>query len=86
MAYLGILDKSMLIHHTICVVGMSLSVITGLSANFLIAALFVSEISNPAMHIRVVLKHLGKRYTKAYETAELSYISKKKDFFISYKI
>lgn len=37
--------------------------------------LFISEVSNPIMHARMVLKHLNRRYTKAYEVAELSYIS-----------
>lgn len=74
MGYLGILDRSMTIHHNICIFGMSMSVLSGQSANSLVAALFVSEISNPAMHVRMILKHLNKRYTKAYECAELTYI------------
>lgn len=76
MGYYGILDSSMTIHHNICFFGMTMSVLSQQSANSLVAALFVSEISNPAMHIRMVLKHLGKRYTKAYECAELTYIRK----------
>ena len=35
--------------------------------------LFVSEVSNPAMHIRIMLRNLGKRYTRAYEVAEYTY-------------
>ncbi len=76
MAYYGILDKSMTIHHNICIFGMTMVVLTGQSANSLVSAAFVAEISNPPMHIRMMLKHLNKRYTKAYECAELSYISK----------
>jgi hypothetical protein len=77
MAYLGLLDKSMFIHHTICITGMSFGLFTGHSADILVSATFVSEISNPAMHVRVVLKILGLRYTKAYETSELTYMRKK---------
>jgi hypothetical protein len=76
MGYYGILDKSMTIHHNICIFGMTMSVVSGQSANSLVAALFVSEISNPAMHVRMMLKHLNRRYTKAYECAELTYICK----------
>lgn len=76
MVYFRLMDRSMFIHHFICMFGMAYCVLTDISANSLIAALFVSEISNPAMHIRVVLKHLNKRYTKAYEAAELMYIGK----------
>lgn len=76
MWWFKLLDLSMTIHHSICMIGMGYCVLSDLSANSLIAALFVAEISNPMMHIRVVLKHLNKRYTKAYETAELGYIGK----------
>ena len=37
------------------------------------AGLFVAEVSNPAMHMRVMLKHIGLRYTRAYEVAEFTY-------------
>jgi hypothetical protein len=74
MAYFGILDNGMLLHHGMCVMGMVIALIEGISANYLIMGLFVAEISNPAMHFRMVMKHLGKRYTKAYEVAELTYI------------
>lgn len=76
MAYLGLLDKSMFIHHNICITGMCFGLFTGHSADILVSATFVSEISNPAMHVRVVLKILGLRYTKAYETSELTYMCK----------
>jgi hypothetical protein len=76
MAYFGLLDKGMLLHHTMCVVGTIIALIEGISANYIVAALFVAEISNPAMHFRMVTKHLGRRYTKAYEISELTYIRK----------
>lgn len=76
MAYFRILDMTMTIHHSICITGMTIALITGNSGDVLIACLMHTEISNPAMHIRMVLKHLGKRYTKAYETSEVTYMSK----------
>ena len=76
MAYLGILDRSMTIHHLICMGGLSGGLITGYSADILIGAIFLTEISNPAMHIRVILRLLGLRYTKAYETSEITYMGK----------
>lgn len=81
MAYFRILDKSMFIHHNICIIGMLMGLVNGYSGDVLIAALFVSEVSNPAMHVRMVLKHLGLRYSKSYETAELIYMSKYKHQF-----
>ena len=76
MAYFGILDLDMTIHHMMCVFGMYSALLAGDSAFSPISGLFVTEISNPIMHVRMVIKHLGKRYTKAYEIAELSYICK----------
>ena len=35
--------------------------------------LFVAEVSNPAMHLRIMLRNLGKRYTRAYEVSEYAY-------------
>ena len=76
MAYLGILDRSMTIHHSICIGGLTAGLISGKSAEVLVGALFLTEISNPSMHIRNILRLLGFRYTKAYETAEVSYMRK----------
>jgi TLC domain len=74
MAYLGILDKSMTIHHAICIGGLSAGLWTGLSGDVLLGSIFVAEISNPSMHTRNMLRLLGFRYTKAYEVAEWSYM------------
>lgn len=74
MAYFGLLDKGMFVHHFMCILGMLICLYENISANYLVAGLFISEISNPIMHARMVLKHLGLRYTKAYEVSEFSYI------------
>jgi hypothetical protein len=76
MAYFKMLDSGMTIHHFICVTGMYLCLLQGISANYLIAGVYISEVSNPVMHARMVVKHLGMRYTKTYELLEVSYISK----------
>ncbi len=74
MAYLGILDKSMTLHHSICISGLAAGLWSGYSGDVLIGSFFVAEISNPSMHVRNILRLLGFRYTKAYETAEWSYM------------
>ena len=35
--------------------------------------LFIGEVSNPAMHSRIMLKFLGLRYSRSYEVAEFCY-------------
>jgi len=74
MAYYGLLDSTMTIHHWICIIGMSLPLTYDLSANFIVQGMFIAEGSNPFMHVRCILKHYGLRYTKSYETAEITFM------------
>jgi hypothetical protein len=73
MAYFKLLDLDMTIHHSLCVGGICVVLADGHDAGFVVAGLFVAEVSNPAMHVRVMLRNIGKRYTRAYEVAEYSY-------------
>jgi hypothetical protein len=75
MIYLGICDRQMFLHHMLCISALTTGLLTCKDGGTLVSSLLLTEISNPAMHFRVILKHLGKRYTKAYETAELTYIA-----------
>jgi len=74
MAYYGLLDATMTIHHWICIIGMSLPLTYNMSANYIVMGMFIAESSNPFMHVRVILKHYGLRYTKAYECMEISFM------------
>jgi len=74
MAYYGLLDKGMCIHHISCVLIFVTGLSQGNSASLMINAVFAAEISNPIMQVRMVLKHMGFRHTKAYEVSELTYI------------
>eukprot|EP00352_Strombidinopsis_acuminata_P007914 CAMPEP_0176374756 /NCGR_PEP_ID=MMETSP0126-20121128/26992_1 /TAXON_ID=141414 ORGANISM="Strombidinopsis acuminatum, Strain SPMC142" /NCGR_SAMPLE_ID=MMETSP0126 /ASSEMBLY_ACC=CAM_ASM_000229 /LENGTH=189 /DNA_ID=CAMNT_0017735483 /DNA_START=115 /DNA_END=684 /DNA_ORIENTATION=+ len=75
MTWFGLLDAAMLIHHSLCVGGIWILLAKGDSAFAIVHGLFVAEVSNPAMHTRVILRHLGYRYTRAYEVAEYMYFS-----------
>merc|ERR1719263_545337 len=74
MAYYGLLDWTMTIHHWICIIGMSYPLTYGMSANYVVMGMFVAECSNPAMHIRQILRHYGLRYTKSYESMEITFL------------
>ena len=74
MAYYGLLDQTMTIHHSICWLGYYLVLSFGASATELIGGLYVSEISNPVMHLRLISRNFGYRHTKFYEVCEYSYI------------
>ena len=51
MAWFGLLDLDMTIHHLLCICGMVWTLSLGKGANFIVAGLFVAEVSNPAMHM-----------------------------------
>ena len=74
MACEGILDTAMLIHHPLCMFGFGLPLYENISGNYAMMALFSSEISNPPMHMRHIMRLTGRRYTKAYEFSEISFI------------
>ena len=73
MAVLGLLDLDMTIHHLLCISGMVVTLYLGKGANFIVYGLFVAEVSNPSMHMRIMLKHIGLRYSRSYEVAEFIY-------------
>lgn len=74
MAYYGLLDKAMSFHHWACVIGMSLPLTYGMSGNYVVQGMFVGEGSNTFMHARIILRHYGLRYTRAYETMEILFM------------
>ena len=76
MLYFGLMDVNIFIHHFVCIVGLTCSALQHHSADILSIGLVLAEISNPTLHIRMILRHLGLRYTKSYEIAEILYIGK----------
>ena len=74
MAFYGLLDMAMSFHHWTCIIGMSLPLTYGMSGNYVVQGMFVAEGSNPFMHIRIILRHYGLRYTRAYETMEILFM------------
>ena len=73
MAYFGLLDLDMTVHHMLCVSGLIYTIFEGQGTNYIVMGLFVAEVSNPAMHMRIMLKHIGLRYSQSYEIAEFCY-------------
>jgi hypothetical protein len=74
MAYYGLLDWAMTIHHFMCIVSLCSSLISDTTANLLLCAMFVAEISNPPMHFRAILRQVGLRYSQLYEIMELTFL------------
>ena len=74
MHYEGLLDTAMMIHHPLCMFGLFLPTYENISGNFCLMAIFISEISNPPMTMRHLFRLTGRRYTKGYEVAEISFI------------
>ena len=74
MTHYGSLGQSMIIHHSICWLGYYLALSFKASATEIIGGVYISEISNPAMHLRLISRNFGYRHTKFYESCEYSYI------------
>lgn len=73
MKVFKLLAWDMFFHHTICILGIIGVLLEGHDTCHVVAGLFVAEVSNPAMHIRTMLRNLGMRYTLAHDTAEIIY-------------
>lgn len=74
MAFYGLLDVEMTIHHLACTGGITWSIYANTTANYIVMGLLIAEISNPAMHSRIIIRHLGMRYTRLYEVLEIFYL------------
>lgn len=69
------MDKAMMLHHPLSILGLFLPLYENIQGNFVMQAIFMSELSNPMMHMRHLLRLSGRLHTKAYEFCELSFIS-----------
>ena len=56
MTYYKLLDAPMLFHHTIVCLGMYLGLCFNASAAEILSGLFISEVSNPVMHFRLIIR------------------------------
>lgn len=72
--YFGLADAGLVIHHTLCVLGFGSAILEGYGAIDGIGGLAVAEISNFPMHLRVILRNYGLKYTKSYEFFENTYL------------
>ncbi len=80
-------DTSLLLHHTSAMTGYGFAVFStfgGMTAicniNLIIViiyidGLFVAEISNLPMHLRIILRNINLRYTLMYELCEYTYFA-----------
>ena len=73
MAYFNLLEFDMTVHHLLCITGILQMLMLHHDARYLVMGLFVAEVSNPPMHVRILLRNMGLRYTRAYEMAEYMY-------------
>ena len=74
MLFEGILDKAMCLHHPLSAFGLFLPLYENIQGNYVMMAIFISEVSNPPMTLRHILRLSGFRNTKIYEVSEVSFI------------
>lgn len=75
MCYDGLMDTAMAIHHPLCVFAMFLPLLAGTQGNYVMIAVYITELSNPAMTARHILRLSGRRYTYAYELCEITFLA-----------
>ena len=73
MAWFGLLDRDMVIHHFLSITGMTVTFYSGVNMYTLVWGTAIMEVSNPFLHLRTIFKHLGYRYARSYEVAELTF-------------
>lgn len=82
--YYRLMDRSLLIHHFICILGFLMGLLGFKGVYYMIVGLAVAEISNFPMHLRVIIRNLGYKYTKIYEQAENLYICTFENYSVLY--
>jgi hypothetical protein len=73
-AYGGNCDRSLVIHHAMCIFGYMMSEYYD-NASLPMAGVFYGELSNSWMHYRALLRIFGKKNTRLYEVFDLTYLS-----------
>lgn len=73
MAWFGLLERDMIIHHFLSITGMTVVFYTGVNMYTLVWGTAIAEVSNPFLHLRTIFKYLGYRYARSYEVAELTF-------------
>ena len=75
MLFEGLMDTAMAIHHPLVLVGFMIPLYENTSGQFNMLAIFFSEISNPPMHLRNILRTSGRKHSKFYEMNEILFIA-----------
>lgn len=70
----GLADGGLVLHHSLCVLGFGSALILDYGAIDSLGGLFVAEVSNFPMHLRVIFRNFGLRYTQSYEFFENLYL------------
>lgn len=70
----GSLDLAMSLHHPLSITGYLVPLYENFQGNYSMLAVLNSEMSHPSMSARHILRLTGRRYTRAYEIAELLFL------------
>jgi len=74
VCYYGLMEPATFFHHLICIIGMTLPLTYGMSANFVVRGMHAAECADPLIHSRVILRHYGLKYTQTYEVVEILFM------------
>ena len=65
----------MTLHHTLAILLWVGAILGDKGGHFFLVAFGIGELSNPAMHLRMIVKHMGLKYTRLYEVLEIAYFT-----------
>lgn len=71
---LGCSDNEMVIHHFFCMLGYFTGLAYQNSANEMLRALIVTEVTCPIMHLRMILKNYNLKHTKLHVLLDFVYM------------
>jgi hypothetical protein len=74
--YYDLFDGGLLIHHVLCILGYGSGLINTNGSIISVAGIYYAEASNLPMHLRMIVRNAGLRYSSSYELFENLYLSR----------
>ena len=67
-------NRAMLVHHLVCILFTSASLVSGLSGTEINFSLFLAELTNPMLQVRWLMRNAGTREGVLYELNQVLFL------------
>lgn len=75
--YYDLFDMGLLIHHSLCILGYASGLASVYGSVVSLGGIYYAEVSNFPMHLRMIVRNMGLRYSYAYELFENLYLGRR---------